>query len=70
MAFTNSMSKVTRASKMARAGGKVAASMARQNKDPLILQRDKLKEKLKMLNEKIKQKYASRARTQMLMKRN
>lgn len=67
MAFTASVSKVSRAGKMARAGGKVAASMARKSGDPLIKKRDALKKQLALLNEQIKKKYAAKAK-QAVMK--
>lgn len=66
MAFTASISRLSKKSKMARAGGKVAASMARKSGDSLIKQRDMLKAKLKILNEKIKQKYAAKAKAAVM----
>lgn len=66
MAFSASMSRLSKKGKMARAGGKVASSMARKAGDPLIKQRDMLKAKLKILNMKIKQKYASKAKAAVM----
>lgn len=66
MAFSASMSRLSKKGKMARAGGKVASSMARKAGDPLIKQRDMLKEKLKALNLKIKQKYGSKAKAAVM----
>ena len=61
MSFKASISRLSKTSKMARAGGKVASSMARKANDPDIKKRDELKAKLKILNEKIKRKYAAKA---------
>lgn len=66
MAFAASMSRLSKKGKMARAGGKVASSMARKSGDPLIKQRDQLKKKLQMLNEKIKQKYGAKAKAAVM----
>lgn len=66
MGFTASTSRLSKQGKMARAGGQVAASMARKADDPLIKQRDQLKIKLKMLNEKIKAKYAAKAKAAVM----
>lgn len=66
MPFSASISRLSKKSKMARAGGKVASSMARKAGDPLIKQRDALKQKLQLLNVKIKQKYASKAKMAVL----
>lgn len=66
MAFAQSITKVSKQAKMARAGGMVASSMARKADDPLIKQRDMLKKKLKELNEKIKAKYAAKAKAAVL----
>lgn len=65
MSFSASTSRLSKQGKMARAGGQVAASMARKGNDSLIKQRDELKKKLKILNEKIKQKYAAKAMQQV-----
>ena len=66
MPFNASMSRLSRAGKMARVGGQVASSMARKADDPLIKQRDQLKQKLKVLNEKIKAKYAAKAKAAVM----
>lgn len=66
MSFRASMSKLSKKGKMARAGGKVASSLARKAGDPLIKQRDALKAKLQILNLKIKQKYATKAKAAVL----
>ena len=66
MAFAASMVKATKKGKMSRAAGKVASSMAHKANDPDIKKRDRLKEILKILNEKIKRKYAAKARAAVM----
>lgn len=66
MPFNASVSRLSKKGKMARAGGKVASAMARKSGDPLIKQRDQLKQKLKILNDKIKQKYGAKAKAAVM----
>ena len=66
MSFKNTVSKNTKQAKISRAGGRLAHSLARSNKDPLQKRYEMLMSQLQEVKAKLASKYGRKAKQTVL----
>ena len=69
MSYKTTVSRNTKQAKISRAGGKLAHSMARANKDPLEKQYNKLMSQLILVKQKLAAKYGKKAKMSVMSAR-